>query len=390
MRVLWINEAADFVGGCEQYIYNTVRLLGEQGIRSFLLYDCRDNRFSTDFVQPFDQAFPLVDVKTQVAAIAPDLIYIHRLSGRDIITKLRDTGVPTVRFFHDYQLFCPREHRYSVLGLRTCRKPIGLRCYFPCLGVINRTDTRLGFRLNRVGKLRAAIKANREIDAFVVGSNYMAELIVAHGFDPQRTHAIPLYALPPSNTAPVAREPDLVFFAGQLIRSKGLDTLLHAMALTQHPAKLCVAGKGRQESLFRAMVRELGLGERVSFLGQIPHEELVHWYGKAACVVVPSRYPETFGLIGPEAMRYGAAVIGTAVGAIGEWLEDGVTGLAVPPNDPRAMANAIDQMVGSPQTAVEMGKAGKRRYQEEFVPERHVDRLLALFQTLVSGGGSRA
>ena len=390
MRVLWINEAADFVGGCEQYIYNTVRLLGDQGIRSSLLYDCRQPRFSTDFVQPFDQAFPLIDVKAQVADIHPDLIYVHRLSGRNTIAELRDTGVPTARFFHDYQLFCPREHRYSVLGLRTCRKPIGLRCYFPCLGVVNRTDARLGFRLNRVGKLRVAIKANRELDAFVVGSRYMAGLIAAHGFSPRRTHVIPLYSLPPEETADAAREADLFLFAGQMIRSKGVDTLLHAMARTKHPCRLVIAGDGRQKALFQDMANTLGLGDRVTFLGRIPHEELAQWYAKAACVVVPSRYPETFGLIGPEAMRYGAAVIGTTVGAIGEWLEHGVTGLSVPPNDPHAMAQAIDQIVENRQQAAEMGKAGKKRYQEEFVPERHIDALLALFQTLVSGGSSRA
>lgn len=389
MRVLWINEAADFVGGCEQYIFNTVRLLGEQGVRSALLYDCLQPSFSNNFIQPFEQAFPLVKLKAQVSEINPDLIYIHRLSDRKIIAELCETGVPTVRFFHDYQIFCPRQHRYTTIGHHTCQKPIGLRCYLPCLGVINRSDARPGFRLNRVGKLRTDIKANRELDAYVVGSRYMAELIAAHGFDPQRTYALPLYALPPSPITTVAREPDLIFFAGQLIRSKGLDTLLHAMAMTDHSCRLVIAGQGRQEEMFRNMVITLGLGDNVSFLGQVPHEELAQWYSKATCVVVPSRYPETFGLIGPEAMRYGAAVIGTSVGAIGEWLEDGVTGLSVPPNDPSALAQAIDQIVDHPEQAAEMGRAGKKQYQEKFVPERHIDMLLALFQTLVKRVSSR-
>jgi glycosyltransferase involved in cell wall biosynthesis len=390
MRVLWINEAADFVGGCEQYIYNTVGLLRGHGVRSSLLYDCRQPRFSTDFVEPFDQAFPLVDVRAQVADIAPDLIYVHRLTGRETIIGLCDAGVPAARFFHDYQLFCPREHRYSVLGLRTCRKPIGLRCYFPCLGVVNRTDARLGFRLNRVGKLRAAIRANRELDAFVVGSRYMAGLIAAHGFDPKRTHVLPLYSLPPGDIPPAARQPGLFLFAGQLIRSKGVDTLLHAMARTTHPCRLVIAGQGRQEGMFRGMADTLGVEERVTFLGRIPHEELSAWYCKAACVVVPSRYPETFGLIGPEAMRYGAPVIATDVGAIREWLEDGVTGVAVPPNDPDAMARAMDRMLADPVAGAEMGQAGQRKYEEEFRPERHIDALLRFFQTMAHGDQPRA
>ena len=99
MRVLWVNEAADFVGGCEQYIFNTARLLHDHGVRSSLLYDCQ-NRLSPDFVKPFEQAFPMVDIRTQVAEIKPDLIYVHRLSGRRIVEELRETRVPAARFFH--------------------------------------------------------------------------------------------------------------------------------------------------------------------------------------------------------------------------------------------------------------------------------------------------
>jgi glycosyltransferase involved in cell wall biosynthesis len=382
--VLWVNEAADFVGGCEQYIFNTARLLQDHGVQSSLLYDCRQP-FSTDFVKPFDQAFPMVDIGVQVAAINPDLIYVHRLSGRKIIEDLRQTAVPAIRFFHDYQLFCPREHRYSVFGLRTCRKPIGLRCY-PCLGFINRSDNRWGFRLTFVRTLRSDIDANRGLDAFTVGSKYMAGLIAAHGFAADRTHVVPLYALPPREVPPVKRETDTFFFAGQLVRSKGLDTLLQAMAMTKHPSKIFIAGQGRQGEMFRAQAATLGLNGRVTFLGRIPHEELAEWYCKAACVVVPSRYPETFGLIGPEAMSYGAPVIGTAVGAIGEWLDDRVTGISVPPNDAPALAGAMDWIVDNPAKALQMGCAGKARYEEIFRPDKHIRTLLELFHSMNGRG----
>lgn len=381
MHVLWVNEAADFVGGCEQYIFNTVRLLRERGVRSTLLYDCC-KPFSAGFVEAFDHAFPMLDIPLQLREANPDLIYIHRLAGRKAILPFIGTGYPALRFFHDYQIFCPREHRYRTIGLKTCQKPIGLRCY-PCLGVINRSDTKLGFRFNFVGSLRAAIRENQRLDGYVTGSHYMADLIAAHGFDARRTHVVPLYALPPRAIPEMPREPDLFFFAGQLIRSKGLDTLLHAMAASKRPSRLFIAGQGRQEAMFRALSHDLGLEDRVTFLGQIPHEDLAVWYSRAACVVVPSRYPETFGLIGPEAMRYGAAMIGTAVGAIGEWLEDGVTGLSVKSNDSIGMAQALDYIVENPEKAIEMGRAGKKRYQEQFLPEKHVELLMKLFQTMV-------
>ncbi|MBX7255454.1 MAG: glycosyltransferase family 4 protein [Candidatus Hydrogenedentes bacterium] len=389
-RLLWVNDAADFVGGCEQYIFNTVRLLRERGIRSTLLYDCRHPRFSTDFAVAFDQAFPLVNAQVQVRSIKPDVIYIHRLSDTSALRELKETGIPTARFFHDYQIFCPREHRYSTIGLRTCRKPMGMRCYFPCLGFINRSENGIGIRMTPVRMLLAQISQNKKLDAFIVGSQYMAKLIAEHGFESRRIHVLPLYVLPPQDAVEATRESDLILFAGQLIRSKGLDTLLRAMAATTRPCRLAIAGQGRQEHVFREMTRRLHLESRVSFLGRIPHEELAHWYARAAAVVVPSRYPETFGLVGPEAMRYGAAVIGTTVGAIEEWLEDELTGFAVPPNDPITMASAIDRITADPNTAITMGSAGKRRCAERFCPQRHIDSLLALFGSLVARGGDCA
>ena len=388
MRVLWINEAADFVGGCEQYIHNTVRLLGEQGVRSTLLYDCRDNPFSTEFVDPFDQAFPLVDVKAQVEEIKPDLIYVHRLSGRKTIAELRDTGVPIVRFFHDTKLFCPREHRYTTFRHKTCHKPMGMRCYFPCLGVVNRSDGPLGVRLNPVRTLRREIEANKGLDAIVVASDYMADLLAEHGLSRDRTRVIPLYSLRPEETPSAVREPGLFLFAGQLIRSKGVDTLLHAMTRTKHPCRLVLAGQGRQEEMFRSMANSLGLGERVKFLGQISDEKLSAWYRKVSCVVLPARQPESFALVGPEAMSHGTPVIATNVGGVGTWLEDGETGIAVPSNDPEALANAMDRISGGNGLCETLGQNARKRYNDLFWPERHIQALLHFFEELIGTGQS--
>lgn len=386
MHILWVNEAADFVGGCEHYIYNTVRLLRERGVRSSLLYDCRQRQFEAEFVQPFDQAFPLVDVQIQVAEMAPDLIYIHRLSGRETVMKLRDTHVPAVRFFHDTKLFCPREHRYTTFGHQTCNKPMGLRCYVPCLGVINRTDGPVGIRLNPVRALRRELEVNCGISGYVVASRYMAQLLAEHGLAQDRTRTLPLYSLPPDNIPLPAREPDLFLFVGQLIRSKGLDTLLLAMTRTTRPCRLVIAGQGRQETMFRSMAQRLGLAERVRFVGRIARDELATWYSRAACVVLPVRQPESFALVGPEAMSYGTPVIATAIGGVDTWLENGTTGITVPPNAASPLAHAMDALMEGKELRETMGHNARRRYEALFRPEHHVNGLCDLFEEVVGGG----
>ena len=383
IHILWVNEAADFIGGCEQYIYNTVCLLEELNVRSTLLYDCNHMPASNKFLQPFDQTFPMDNVKTQIDTIAPDLIYIHRLSGRDTIEEISKTRVPSVRFFHDTKPFCPREHRYTVIGHKTCLKPMGMRCYFPCMGVINRSTGALGIRINSVRRLRLEIEANKELDAFVVASDYMVNLLDEHGIPRSRIEMIPLYSLEPKEIPHTTREPELFLFVGQLIRSKGIDTLLHAMSQMERSCQLVIAGRGRQEKMFRAMVTTLGLGEKVTFLGQVSHENLADWYSKATCVVLPARQPESFAFIGPEAMSYGTPVIATNIGGVGMWLENGETGISVPSNDAAALAHAMDQILDSKKLRETMGQNARNRYKSHFLPDQHIRALLCYFEELL-------
>lgn len=383
MHVMWINEEAEPVGGCESYVISAMEMLGARGVGASLLYGVPD---WTDpgFVGRFQRAFPMVDLTRQVAEIDPDLIYIHRLTGAGPVRELIATGRPVVRFFHDHKMFCPREHKYSMFGRRTCTQPIGWRCW-TCGGVVGRADNRLGLGLTTVGSLKREQRANRDLTAFVVGSDYMAEHLALHGFDSARINTIPLFSDPPDELPVEDRDPGLLLFAGQLIRGKGLDTALEAMTLANHDCRLVVLGSGRQDEELKTLVRELGLEGRVDFKGRVSREELARYYGRAAAVVFPSRTPETFGLIGPEAMSRATPVIATAVGGTGQWLEDGVTGIAVPPNDPAALARAMDSLLAEPELARRMGAAGLTAYDRCFRPEAHTDRLLELFTRLTGG-----
>jgi len=389
MHVLWINEVADFVGGCEQYIYNTAQLLSDHGVQSSLLYDSRQPRYSHDFANAFDMAFPLVNAERQIAEIAPDVIYLHRFFDQETIAEICDANPPSVRFIHDYRLLCLREHKYKPIGLKTCDQMIGWRCY-PCLGFINKTQDFPGIRLNRVGSFRSAIDVDRRMDMTIAGSDHMLNHLIAHGFDSEKSHRLYPYSNRPKLRDPIDQESDLLLFVGQLHTGKGLDILLKAMALAQTPARLAIVGTGQQAEEFKALAVTLGISDRVYFEGWKPSEEIGRFYSRASCVVVPSRFPEPFCMIGTESMSYARPVIGTDVGAISEWLADGETGILVPANNPDAMAEAIDTMIDNPSRAKDMGKAGQARYQEEFVPEYHGERLLELFYSLVEQSSAHA
>jgi starch synthase len=88
-------------------------------------------------------------------------------------------------------------------------------------------------------------------------------------------------------------------------------------------------------------------------------------YSHAAVFACPSVY-EPFGLINLEAMACETAVVASAVGGIVEVVEDGKTGILVPPSRPDALAEALDEVLANPERAREMGRAGRRRVEAQF------------------------
>lgn len=387
LKIAWINELALPTGGAERYVRETAQELAERGVRSFLFYDVKASPVpSPVMLAPFEGGFPIIDLERQLRALAPDVVYVHRLGGLAAPRALSALPFPVVRFFHDHRMFCLREHKYTVLTQTPCQRSIGAACY-SCLGFVRRSEAWPGVELASLRELRAEQAVARRHEAFIVGSRYMAEHIAAHGFDRSRIHVIPLYArVPPPPPVVEPRQDDLLLFVGQLTTGKGLDVLLRALPRTVHPCRLLVVGQGRQEGKLRALARELGLEDRVSFMGWLDPEALSAHYRRATCVVFPSRAPETSGLVGIEAMAHATPVIGGTIGGMGEWLTHGQTGLGVPPNEPDALASAIDRLLGDSVLRSRLGQNALRAFEERFRPEHHVSRLMTVLESLAGEG----
>jgi glycosyltransferase involved in cell wall biosynthesis len=349
-------------------------------VRSSLLYDA-SQPFDSAFAARFDAALPVTDLARQLAELRPDVVYLHRYDDRAGLENVAGYGAPSVRFFHDHQLFCLREHKYTGFGRRTCSRRTGLSCY-TCPGFVQRAPNR-GLRLASLKSLHADQRVNRALSSWVVGSAYMAEHVADHGFPREHIHVLPLFTRMPA-PAPAERERDLMVFAGQLVQGKGLDLLLEALTLAEHAVRLVVAGDGPQEASFRALADRLQLGDTVDFVGRVPTEQLSDLYRRAACVVVPSRSPETFGLVGLEALAHGTPVVAADVGGMREWLIPGETGLLFPSGEVAHLAKAVNDMLADPVRARSMGARGKALVAARFQPDAHADRLVHLFGSMVS------
>jgi glycosyltransferase involved in cell wall biosynthesis len=143
-----------------------------------------------------------------------------------------------------------------------------------------------------------------------------------------------------------------------------------------------VAGEGNLKSQLQELTKTLAIDDRVKFLGQVPHEQLLARLQKRppAIVVLPSvdlgdGVHEGIPVALVEAMSQGIPAISTSTGGIPELLRGGA-GLIVPPKDSQALADAIEQVLGDAQLQKRLAEAGRRRVQEEFAIEAVTDKFI--------------
>ena len=145
------------------------------------------------------------------------------------------------------------------------------------------------------------------------------------------------HASPASPASHASHQIDLLY-VGQLIRGKGVQLLLAAMARMKTPRTLDIVGTGNMEPKLKALAAELGIADRVRFNGfrQNPKD----WMRAARCVVVPSFWQEPYGLVAAEAVALGRPVVAFAIGGRPEACGGKAT--LVPPGDVAALAKALD------------------------------------------------
>ncbi|MGE5386636.1 MAG: glycosyltransferase family 4 protein [Betaproteobacteria bacterium] len=184
----------------------------------------------------------------------------------------------------------------------------------------------------------------------------------------------------------------IVLQLGRLVPRKGIDNVIRAVGRLDRGmrVRLVVVGgesadpderKTPEIARLRAIARECGIGDRVTFTGQRQRADLRAWYNAADAFVTTPWY-EPFGITPLEAMACGTPVIGSAVGGIQYSVVDGVTGYLVPPRDPEALAERLAYLYSNPALANALGRAGIRRVRSMFTWERIADELTGVYEAV--------
>jgi glycosyltransferase involved in cell wall biosynthesis len=166
---------------------------------------------------------------------------------------------------------------------------------------------------------------------------------------------------------------------------KNAQTIVQATALLAKrgfPVRLFVGGDGPLKGTLEALGRDLGVGDRIQWLGHCP--DPLPLLQASDIFVLPS-VGEAFGLVLAEAMACGVPVVGSRSGAIGEVVEEGRTGVLAKPLDARSFAAAIETLIADPARRRAMGSAGIERVRRQFTVEREVQETMRIYEDLWGG-----
>ena len=186
-----------------------------------------------------------------------------------------------------------------------------------------------------------------------------------------------------------ARPNPIILYTGRLAAVKGITPLLEAARLVRErtpSARFVLAGPWQMPHAPQSWGLVEGAaadGAGIGWLGHVPWRQLIEWYRRASVFAMPSYY-ETFGISCLEAMAFGLPVVATTAGGLPEVVEDGVTGLLVPPGDAPAMAEAVGRLLQDADLRCRLGAAGRERVLARFTAESVVEQTLRVYQGVQS------
>ena len=390
-------------GGMNVYVRELARELGAHGVPVDIFTRSQERgaptvttiacgvrvvSLHTGPVAPYDKNWVLTYLPEFVSRVrcfadgedlAYDLIHSHYwLSGEAALRLRQNWGVPVVHMFHT-------------------------------LGAMKNSVARSHDETESGRRIASERRLLREVDMVVAATPIdRAQMVWNYGADAERIRVVPcgvdLRRFQPQPQAEartrlgLSTDERLLICVGRMEPLKGMDALIRALALLRQSARpwakqlraLLVGGEseGRpqhwnaEQRRLDALRRELGVEDRVNFLGAQPQEGLPSYFAAADVVVVPSHY-ESFGMVALEALASGAAVVAANVGGLALTVEDGHSGRLFPPDDHAALATQIEWLIEHPTEAAVLRVRARQRATEYSWPSV-TRRITTIYEDLVA------
>ena len=387
MRILFVHNRFGALAGAEANVSIVAYELAKAGHFVGILHGMGTGRSEEAWSEIFCKTYPIGEAagESTVRALAdfkPDVVYVHKMSDLRVLGELVSRGYPLVHMVHDHDIYCLRSYKYDYFSRKICTRAASWRCIFPCVACVVKNDGAgvLPVKWASYFDKKQEIKLNKSFDRMLVVTEYMRDELLNNGFAPDK---IRIHAPVPRPGDPSLRsnfsERNLIVYAGQIIRGKGVDVMLESLAMMESNFECVILGDGNHKAYCEKLSRDLGLADRVTFKGFVPQEELKNYYRECSVVALSSLWPEPIATIGLEVMRYALPVVAFDAGGIKDWLIDGHNGHLVPWMDRKSYAAALDRVLQDKAHARKLGENGLALVSERYDFNQYISDLEALF-----------
>lgn len=393
MKILHVN-ITNYGGGVEQYLHQLFIELSKKGHQNIFLYGENNKKiiklpdvryfFLENIAHVQCKSFysKLEYVKKIIKKYKPNLVYIHQVLNSRLIDYLTRT-LPSIRFVHGFKMVCPEGKKMLESVNQHCDYSLNYGCqrrafYYRCMC----RNFFLGIPLIYNSKKICQIHKKRSL--MIVASNFMKSVLINNGFNEKKIKVIPYFTyLPKINHFRQSNNTVNILALGRLVKIKGMHYILNAFKNVKENAFLTIVGDGPELKRLKELAVLFNLTSKVTFLGWISHEKLDLIFRKSDIVVVPSVWPEPFGIVGIEAMSYQKPVIAFNVGGISEWCKDKKTGYLIENKNYKELSEKVKVLLRRHDISIKMGKKGRLEVEKHFTPEIHLSKLIPLFEQII-------
>jgi len=365
MRIAIPTRFAHRAGGVETYLESVLPALQARGHEVGLWHEFPCDPAAGSIAPGSVRLAPLgsaadtsVDALADLVAWQPDVIFSQGINAVALESRMPDVA-PLAVMLHAYHGTCISGTKtHSFPHVQPCSRALGPGCLLQFharrCGGLSPVSMLRDYREQRVRQ-----RLLRTCARVLTISEHMRRECIAQGVDPTQVHTIPAFA--PPVAGPIERQGATgdrlhLLFAGRLEQLKGPHLLLEAIGLLEQQdrarLRLTMVGDGREYGRCAGLAQELRTrGAEVVLTGWKSQADCLELIRTADLLVVPSIWPEPFGLVGLEAAAVGVPALAFALGGIPEWLLHGRTGFVVEaPPSAAALAQAIGACVADPGT----------------------------------------
>jgi glycosyltransferase involved in cell wall biosynthesis len=311
----------------------------------------------------------------------PNLVHVHNtlpLISPAIYHAAQASTIPICLTLHNYRPLCPNALFFR--NDKVCEDCMGRFLALPGIRHAcyrgSRPATMVVSLMNSFHRLMGTWK--NKIDVYIALSEFSKQKYIQAGFPKKKIVVKPNFV--ESTSCLLCHEGgkkrDGALFVGRLSQEKGVETLLKAYKLIENSMPLKIVGDGPLAPVVQKTDSDT---YGISWLGQRPIQEVYELMAKAAVLIFPSEWYETFGRVAMEAFAQGTPVIASRIGACSEIVNHGRTGLHFEPGNAQDLADKIIWANEHPDELALMGRNARDEYEAKFAPERNYTILMDIY-----------